>query len=197
MLDIKPGLVYTVTGPICSDMVAGFKMSKKKTDTDIFPEMTFIHYGDKDPTPEDIVEVYQSAVAEKLQRQRDKSLKKLREIDQEAQIHENVGPLMQLLIGGTLGGLGTLAVNRLRSGEPLTNREKVQSLIPGAVIGAAATMAVPHLMGTFMGQFKRKPWQNHVEYIIGDNAWKNYLIPGYAGYRDTIRRRLVKEMIGE
>lgn len=71
-------------------------MSKKKTGTDIFPEMTFIHYGDKDPTPEDIVAVYQ------------------------------------------------------------------------------------------------KPWQNHVEYIIGDNAWKNYLIPGYAGYRGAIRNRLME-----
>ena len=185
------------TGPIYSD-AENNRMSKKKNgQINTLPTLTFVHYGDKDPTPEEIVGIYQSAVAEKLQRQRDKSLKKLREIDQEAQIHENVGPLMQLLIGGTLGGLGVLAVNRLRSGEPLTNREKVQSLIPGAVIGAAATMAVPHLIGTFMGQFKRNPWQNHVEYIIGDNAWKNYLIPGYAGYRDTIRRRLVKEMIGE
>ena len=32
------------------------------------PEMTFIHYGDKDPTPEDIVEVYQKAVRERLAR---------------------------------------------------------------------------------------------------------------------------------
>ena len=168
-------------------------MSKKKNEQiNTLPTLTFVHYGDKDPTPEEIVGIYQSAVAEKLQRQHDRGLKKLRDIDQTAQIHESMGPLMQLLIGGTLGGLGALAVNRLRSGEPLTNREKVQSLIPGAVIGAAATMAVPHLIGTFMGQFKRKPWQNHVEYIIGDNAWKNYLIPGYAGYRGAIRNRLME-----
>ena len=167
-------------------------MSKKKTDAGGLPEMTFIHYGDKDPTPEDIVEVYQNAVAEKLKRQHDRGLKKLRDIDQMAQIHETVGPLMQLLIGGTIGGLGMLALNRLRRGEPLTNREKGQSLILGAPIGAAATMAVPHLIGSFMGQFKRNPWQNHVEYIIGDNAWKNYLIPGYAGYRGAIRNRLME-----
>ena len=167
-------------------------MSRKKTDAGVLPEMTFIHYGDKDPTPEDIVEVYQNAVAEKLKRQHDLGLKKLRDIDQTAQIHENMGPLMQLLIGGTIGGLGMLALNRLRRGEPLTNREKGQSLILGAPIGAAATMAVPHLIGSFMGQFKRNPWQNHVEYIIGDNAWKNYLIPGYAGYRGAIRNRLME-----
>ena len=168
-------------------------MSKKKNgQINTLPTLTFVHYGDKDPTPEEIVGIYQSAVAEKLQRQRDKSLKKLREIDQEAQIHENVGPLMQLLIGGTIGGLGMLTINRLRRGEPLTNREKGQSLILGAPIGAAATMAVPHLIGTFMGQFKQKPWQNHVEYIVGNNAWKNYLIPGYAGYRGAIRNRLME-----
>ncbi len=172
-------------------------MSGKKTDADIFPEMTFVHYGDKDPTPEDIVEVYRNAVAEKLKRQHDPGLKKLRDIDQTAQIHETMGPLMQLPIGGTLGGLGMPALNGLRRGEPLTNREKGQSLILGAPIGAAATMAVPHLIGTFMGRFKRKPRRNHVEYIVGDDAWKNYLIPGYAGYRDAIRRRPVKEMIGK
>ena len=44
-------------------------MSKKKDgQLNTLPTLTFVHYGDKDPTPEDIVEVYQKAIRERLAR---------------------------------------------------------------------------------------------------------------------------------
>lgn len=172
-------------------------MSKKKTDTDIFPEMTFIHYGDKDPTPEDIVEVYQNAVREKLRERFEKDVvKKVKRTllyDPDAVTHESLGPLTQMALGGVLGGLGATAIASAVKGGKMPDSETMKKTLGfGIPLGALALGALPNMIGSAIGAREKNPLTSQIKYTMGNNAWKHYLIPGYAGYRKAVRERLAR-----
>lgn len=172
-------------------------MSRKKTDTDIFPEMTFIHYGDKDPTPEEIVEVYQNAVRDKLRERFEKDVIKAAKrtllYDPNDTTHESLGTLTQMALGGALGGLGATAIASAMNGGKIPDSVNMKrSLWLGIPLGALALGVVPDMIGSIKGAREKNPLTSQIKYHLGNNAWKNYLIPGYAGYRKAVRERFAR-----
>lgn len=160
-------------------------------------DMIFTYYGDKKLTQEDLAALRRTVSQAKFKRKYEENMRR-KNADRVAQGHESAGVLSHMLVGGALGGLSAAVIKKLMNkGKPIDQKEMNQALGVGITVGALAVPGIPNLLGMIMGSRKDKLLESHVDYISGNNAWKNYLIPGYAGYRDTIRRRLVKEMIGE
>lgn len=108
--------------------------------------------------------------------------------DRSAQLHELAGGITNMLLLGLLGagaGTGAAALYNKYSDEPLTENGKSAALLKGALYGGAIgagtgglATGIGGLLGLLGANTKKR-----AKYLKDGSMWKNYLIPGYAGYQ--------------
>lgn len=105
--------------------------------------------------------------------------------DRSAQLHELAGSITNSLLLSLLGaGIGAGA-GYLSSSEDATNRERMLNLGAGALmggIGGAGAGLLSQGAGSLIGLLAANK-EDREEYLKNSGMWKNYLIPGYAGYQ--------------
>ena len=105
--------------------------------------------------------------------------------DRSAQLHELAGNITNSLLLSLLGAGAGAGIGYLTSSEDATNRERMQNLGLGALIGGiggAGTGLLTQGAGSLIGLLAANKKERE-EYLKNGGMWKNYLIPGYAGYQ--------------
>ena len=139
-------------------------------------DITLTYYGDKELTQEDLAAIRRAARQDKFQRKYKENMRR-KNADRVAQMYESGGVLSHMLVGGALGGLSAAVIKKLMNkGKPIDQKEMNQALGVGITVGALAVPGIPNLIGMIMGSRKDNLLKSHVDYISGNNAWKNYLI---------------------
>lgn len=112
--------------------------------------------------------------------------------DKSAKVHEMAGGIVNSLLFGLGGaGLGAVAAavahhQKKKEGEKLTPDELMALYGGGAITGNMAGLLTGYLVnkgGKLAGLISGGSPKEREEYLNGNNMWKNYLIPGYAGYQ--------------
>ena len=101
--------------------------------------------------------------------------------DRSAQLHELAGSITNTLLL-TLLGAGVGGAYGYYTGEGAQRKSRA---FDAALLGGAAGMgtgALAQLIGSIPGALSTNK-KAREEYLKGDNMWKNYMIPGYAGYQ--------------
>lgn len=105
--------------------------------------------------------------------------------DRSAQLHEMAGNITNSLLLALLGAGAGAGIGYLSSGEDATNRERMLNLGIGALaggLGGAGTGLLAQGAGSLIGLLAANK-KDREEYLKNSGMWKNYLIPGYAGYQ--------------
>ena len=113
--------------------------------------------------------------------------------DRSAQLHELAGSITNTLLLGLLGaGIG--GAYGYYTGEGANRKSNAfDTALLGGVAGLG-TGALSQAIGTIPGVFSTDK-KRREEYLKGDNMWKNYMIPGYAGYQTGAGARDVTESL--
>lgn len=113
--------------------------------------------------------------------------------DRSAQLHEMAGSitnnLLLALIGAGIGG-----AYGYYTGEGAQRKSRAfDAALVGGVTGLS-TGVLSQLIGSIPGALSTDK-KRREEYLKGDNMWKNYMIPGYAGYQTGAGARDVLESV--
>lgn len=113
-------------------------------------------------------------------RKRDKELSGGKR-DRSAYVHEMAGSITNALLFGALGaGVGGIGTAMTGAGA----QDIGDAAAMGALIGSGGS-ALAQMIGGIGGLFGGGSPKDRTKYLKGDNMWKNYFVPGYAGYQGT------------
>ena len=108
----------------------------------------------------------------------------LKKLDQDAYWHESMGMITQTALGALLGTAAGIGAGALMGGGLKSDYIRPLGTL-GTVLGTAGGVGA-YWLAQKRGREKGS-LEEREKYLTGNNTWKNYLIPGYAGYQTGSR----------